>query len=71
MAKLNAARRNKLKTSQFADPEDKKYPDEDHGHADAAKGRAKQALKRGLITASKYKEIVRNANRKLGAGHHS
>lgn len=71
MAKLNAARRDKLKKSQFADPEDRKYPDEDADHAAKAKGRAKEMLDRGHISAAKYNEIVRNANRKLGKGHHS
>ncbi len=65
MAKLTSAARNKLPKRDFALP-GRKYPVEDRGHAIAAKGRAKTALKRGRLTKSQYKTVVRRANRKLG-----
>lgn len=70
MAKLNAARRNKLKKSQFAGP-DRSYPINDAEHAANAKARAKQALKSGHLSESAYAKIIAKANRKLGKGHHS
>jgi len=65
MAKLTAARRHALPKKDFAGP-DESYPVEDRGHAIAAKGRAKQALKRGHISEAQYNKIVAKANRKLG-----
>lgn len=66
MAKLTAARRHKLKKSQFGLPDQEAYPEDTRGRAIAAKGRAKTALRRGHITSAQYKEIVGKANRKLG-----
>lgn len=66
MATLTAAKRRRLKPSQFGLPGEDAYPMEDRGHAIAAKGRAKTALRKGHITAAQYKEIVAKANRKLG-----
>lgn len=66
MAELRAARRNKLPKSDFGEPGERKYPMPDRSHAANAKGRAKQMLKRGVISASSYERIVAKANRKLG-----
>jgi hypothetical protein len=65
MAKLNAAARRKLPARDFAGP-GRSYPINDRGHAIAAKGRAKTALKRGRLTKAQYNTIVKRANRKLG-----
>lgn len=40
MARLTAAERRALPSSDFADPAHRKYPMEDAGHAQAALGRA-------------------------------
>lgn len=65
MAKLTAAKRRKLKPSQFGLPGEKAYPEEDRGHAIAAKGRAKTALRKGRISKAQYDKIVAGANRRL------
>lgn len=65
MAKLHAAQRNKLKSSQFADPEERKYPDENPSHARDALSRASEMHNQGRISSSKYAEIVRRAKAKL------
>jgi len=65
MATLNADARKRIPTSQFAGP-DRSYPVEDRGHAIAAKGRAKTALRTGRMSTSAYAKIVAKANRKLG-----
>ena len=70
MSKLTTSRRDKLPAKDFAGP-DGSYPVEDRGHAIAAKGRAKQMLKRGVLSKAAYEKIVGKANRKLGEGHHS
>ncbi len=65
MAKLDAAQRNKLKGKQFADPEDRKYPDEDPNHARDALARASEMHNQGRISDSKFAEINRRARAKL------
>ena len=65
MAKLTSKARNGLPARDFALP-GRKYPVEDRGHAIAAKGRAKTALKTGRLTKAQYRTVVRKANRKLG-----
>lgn len=70
MSKLTVAKRKKLPKRDFAGP-DETYPDEDRTHAVNAKGRAKQMMKRGLLSKSSYDKIVAKADKKLGEGHHS
>ncbi len=66
MAKLNAAQRNALPTSQFAGP-NRSYPIEDDSHAANAKARAKQQLNKGKMSRAMYELIVGKANRKLAS----
>ena len=64
MAKLTAARRNKLPKSAFAGA-GRSYPVEDRSHAADAKGRAKQQLEKGNLTRGQYDHIVSRANEAL------
>lgn len=66
MAELTAAHRDKLPKSDFGEPGKRKYPMPDRSHAANAKARAKQMLKRGVISQSEYSKIVAKANKKLG-----
>jgi hypothetical protein len=67
MAKLTAARRKKLKKSQFAGP-GRSYPVHDKAHASNAKARATQAYKKGRISKSTKNKIHARANRVLRKG---
>ena len=62
---MKAARRNKLKKSQFGDPANRKYPIDTPGRAANAKARATQQAKKGNISASKAGAIKARANRAL------
>ncbi len=66
MAKLRAARRNKLKSSTFGLPGVRKYLMPDRSHAANAKARATQMVKRGKLSASSAARIRAKANRVLG-----
>jgi hypothetical protein len=66
VAKLTAVERNKLPSSAFGDPKNRKFPEEDRGHAIAAKSRAKQQENRGALSKGAYEAIVSKANRKIG-----
>lgn len=65
MAKLKAAARNKLKTSQFAGP-DRSYPVNDKAHAANAKARATQMVAKGKLSPSTASQIKAKANKVLG-----
>lgn len=67
MAKLNAKKRNALRDSQFADPEEKKYPIPDKAHADNAMARLEQ--QKGSMSPGKYQRLksrIRAAQRRFG-----
>lgn len=66
MAKLDAAERNALPAKDFGLPKQRKYPEEDQGHAEAAKSRASAAYKRGLISDAQLARINAKADRVLG-----
>jgi hypothetical protein len=66
MAKLTAARRNRLPKSAFAGP-GRSYPVPDRSHAIFAKAMAKRQLKKGDMSRGQYNHIVGQANEKL---HH-
>jgi hypothetical protein len=66
MAKLKAARRNALAKSEFGLPGSRKYPMPDKSHAEVAKGRATQMVKKGKLSASSAAKIRAKANRMLG-----
>lgn len=65
MAKLNAAKRNKLPASDFAGP-DRSYPVPDASHARNAKARASQAVNEGRMSKSQEAKIDAKANRVMG-----
>jgi hypothetical protein len=66
MAILKAKARNKLKSSQFGLPGERKYPMPDASHARNAESRASEMFNQGRITAAQKAEIDRKAKRKLG-----
>jgi len=68
MSKLKQAKRDSLPTSEFALPEERKYPIEDAHHAANAKARAAQAVKAGRMSSATKAKIDRKANAKLGKG---
>jgi len=66
MAKLKAAMRNKIPSSEFGLPGSRKYPMPDKSHAANAKARATQMVKKGKLSAASAAKIRAKANRKLG-----
>ena len=75
MAVLTAAKRKKLKPSQFGIPKkrgprggvESSYPMPDLPHAKNAKARAVQQYKKGSLSESEALKIIRMANRKIKA----
>lgn len=67
MSKLTTAKRNKLKTSQFAGS-DRSYPVNDKAHAANAKARATQMVNKGKLSESSAAKIKAKANKILGEG---
>lgn len=65
MAVLHAAQRNKLKSSTFGLPGERKYPMPDKAHAANAKARAKQQYKKGNLSKSQMDKIWAKANKIL------
>lgn len=53
MAKLKAATRNRIPSSEFGLPKQRKYPMEDKTHAVNAKARATQMAKKGQALSLK------------------
>lgn len=66
MAKLKAARRNKLPRSDFGLPGQRKYPMPDKSHAAVAKSYASKEEHSGTISPGQEAEIDRKADRVLG-----
>ena len=66
MARLTTKRRNRLKTSTFGLPKERKYPMPDKSHARNAKARASQQLRKGNLSATEKAKIDRKADRILG-----
>lgn len=64
--KLTAAKRRSLPKSQFALPDKDGYPVDTPGRAQAAKGRATQAVKAGRMSEGTAQKIRAKADRKLG-----
>lgn len=65
MATLNEKKRDKLKSSTFGLPEERKYPMPDKSHARNAKARAAQQVKKGNLKKAEEKKIDRKADRVL------
>jgi hypothetical protein len=66
MAKLNAAARKRIPSSEFGMPGSRRFPVEDKSHAANAKARATQQVKKGKLSASSAAKIRAKANRVLG-----
>lgn len=66
MAKLKAATRNKLKSSTFGLPGERKYPMPDKSHAANAKARATQMVAKGKLSPASKAKIDAKANKVLG-----
>lgn len=66
MAKLTAAKRNKIPKSEFGLPGEKKYPMPDKSHAANAKARASQMEAKGKLSPSAKSKIDAKANKVLG-----
>ena len=66
MAKLKAAQRNKIPSSKFGLPGERKYPMPDKSHAADAKGRATQQVKKGNLSPASAAKIRAKANAILG-----
>lgn len=68
MAKLKAAKRRKLKKSQFGMPGSRRFPMPDKAHARNAKARATQMHRKGSISKTTRDRIHAKANRILKRG---
>ena len=68
MVKLTTKTRKRIPKSKFALPAERKYPIHDKAHAINAKARAKQQLKAGNLSKSKYNTVISKANAKLKTG---
>jgi hypothetical protein len=66
MAKLKAASRKRIPSSQFGLPGLRKYPMPDRSHAANAKARASQQVAAGNLSSSAKAKIDAKANRILG-----
>ena len=66
--KLTTKKRNKLSSSTFGLPGQRKYPMPDKSHAANAKARATQAVNAGRMGKSEERKIDAKADRKLGKG---
>jgi hypothetical protein len=66
MAELDAANRNALPQSKFAEPDKRAYPIEDKAHARNAKARASQAVKAGRMSTAEAGKIDKRADAVLG-----
>lgn len=66
VAKLTAATRKRIPSSEFGLPGQRKYPMENRSHAAHAKARATQMVKKGKLSASSAAKIRAKANRELG-----
>jgi hypothetical protein len=65
MAKLNAATRNRLPSSDFGLPKQRKYPEQNKSHAEDAKARATQMVAKGKLSSSAAARIRAKANKIL------
>ncbi len=70
MAKLDAADRNKLSSSTFGLPAERKYPMPDKVHARVAKSYASKEEHAGKLSSDQKAQIDRKADRILGHDRH-
>ena len=57
--KLTTVKRKGLKDSDFALPDERKYPIHDRAHAHNALARGKQMLDKGKLSKSDYDKVVK------------
>lgn len=69
MGIINSAMRNKLPSSTFGLPGERKYPMPDKSHAANAKARATQQVKAGNLSAGQAQQIRAKANQILVGAH--
>jgi len=65
MPELDEKDRDRMKSSQFGLPDERKYPMPDKAHARNAKARASQQEKKGNLSAADERKIDRKADRIL------
>ncbi len=65
MAELTARKRERLPSSKFGLPDERKYPMPDASHARNAKARAAQQEEKGNLTKAEERKIDRKADRIL------
>ena len=66
MGELNEAKRDKIPSSKFGLPDERKYPMPDKAHARNAKARASQQEAKGNLTKAEERKIDRKADKILG-----
>jgi hypothetical protein len=66
MAKLDAEERSALPSSKFGLPGSRKYPMPDASHAENAKARATQMVRKGKLSPASAAKIRAKADRLLG-----
>ena len=66
MATLDQKDRDKLKSSQYGLPDERKYPMPDKSHARNAKARASQQEEKGNLSKADEQKIDRKADKVLG-----
>jgi len=66
MGLLSSSKRNNLPSSSFGMPGSRKYPMPDASHAQNAKARASQMVKKGKLSSAAKAKIDAKANRMLG-----
>lgn len=69
--KLKSAQRDKLPTTAFGLPSQRKFPVNDKTHAALAKGRATQQYARGNLSSGQKAAIDAKANRVIGHTFHT
>ena len=68
MAEMSEKRRKNLKSSEFGEPKERKYPMPDRAHAANAKARASEMEKKGKLSAGEKSRIDAKADKVLGKG---
>lgn len=69
MAELTSKSRERIPSSKFGLPGERKYPMPDKAHAANAKARATQMVNKGKLSMAAKKKIDTKANKVLGAHH--
>ena len=66
MGKLSSKARKSMPKSEFGEPGSRKFPMPDKSHAQNAKGRATQQVKKGAMSKSEVAKIDATADKILG-----